>query len=384
MQYAFRIPGGTLRIATEREELPLRQLLGFAARANPRRPFLFVSKVLGRHIPCRPALMRDTYRRLAAPLLDAPGPVWVIGLAETATGLGAGVADSLARTRGRPDIGLQHTTRLPLATAPMLTFEEAHSHAPTHLLHYPMPALADHFGAARTLVIVDDEISTGQSVRRLAEQLRPWMPKLSLIVLVSLVNWLDTPARERIARALAAPPGSRRIAWCSLLDGQFDFAPTPGTRPAVLPADVAARRPGWPARADQGRRGLLMPAGGSRPPALALPPAACSRALAVIGTGECAFAPFLAAEGLELAGLDVTFQTTSRSPVMPGGAVGHSVACPDPYGEGVGYYLHNPPGAQRLTIALYEDPLACEAPHPGLAWLRYPIPRPPRGPAETP
>ena len=97
MNYAFNIPGGTLRITTEREELPLTDLLGFAARANPRRPFLFVSKVLGRHIPCRPRLMRDTYQRLAAPLLDAPGPVWVIGLAETATGLGAGVADSLAR-----------------------------------------------------------------------------------------------------------------------------------------------------------------------------------------------------------------------------------------------------------------------------------------------
>ena len=371
MNYAFNIPGGTLRITTEREELPLTDLLGFAARANPRRPFLFVSKVLGRHIPCRPRLMRDTYQRLAAPLLDAPGPVWVIGLAETATGLGAGVADSLARARGRTDIGYQHTTRRPLAAPPMLTFEEAHSHAPTHLLHRPRPALADHFSGARTLVIVDDEVSTGQSVKRLAEKIRPWMPKLESIVLVSLVNWLGAEQREQLARDLG---GTCRIRWCSLLDGQFAFAPDAGAVTGELPTDVEASGPGWVAREDLGRRGLHLPPGGSRPPRLALPLDDTAQAVSIIGTGECAFAPFLAAEALELAGRDVTFQTTSRSPVRLGAAVTRTAVCPDPYGEGVGYYLHNPPGADRLALALYEDARACHTPHPGLAWQRLPIP----------
>ncbi|WP_295455011.1 phosphoribosyltransferase domain-containing protein [uncultured Thiodictyon sp.] len=375
MHYAFTIPGGTLRITTQREELPLTDLLGFAARANPRRPFLFVSKVLGRHIPCRPRLMRDTYRRLAAPLLDAPGPVWVIGLAETATGLGAGVADSLARTSGRTDIGFQHTTRRPLAAPPMLTFEEAHSHAPTHLLHRPQPALADHFSGARTLVIVDDEVSTGQSVRRLAEQIGPWTPKLESIVLVSLVNWLGAEQRGQLARALG---GTCRISWCSLLDGQFAFELDAGAVTGALPTNVEASGPGWVAREDLGRRGLHLPPGGSRAPILTLDDT--DRALAVIGTGECAFAPFLAAEALELAGQDVTFQTTSRSPVLLGGAITRTCGCPDPYGEGVGYYLHNPPGTDRLALALYEDARACDAPHPGLAWQRLPIPGAPEAP----
>ncbi|WP_295387915.1 phosphoribosyltransferase domain-containing protein [uncultured Thiodictyon sp.] len=371
MNYAFDIPGGTLRIATEREELPLSHLLGFAARANPRRPFLFVSKVLGRHIPCRPQGMRDTYRRLSAPLLDAPGPVWVIGMAETATGLGAGVADSLARANGRTDIGYQHTTRRPLAAPPLLTFEEAHSHAPTHLLHRPLPALAHLFEGARTLVIVDDEVSTGQSVKRLAEQLGPRMPKLEQIVLASLVNWLGAAARERIARDLG---GTVRTRWCSLLDGQFAFEPDAGAVTGALPADVEARQTGWVAREDLGRRGLHLPPGGARPPALAPPLEAAGRPLTIIGTGECAFAPFLAAEALELAGRDVTFQTTSRSPVLLGGAVARTAVCPDPYGEGVGYYLHNPPGAERLALALYEEARACNTPHPGLAWQCMPIP----------
>ncbi len=384
MTYVFTIPGGSLRIATEREALPLDALLGFAARANPRRPFLFVSKVLGRHIPCRPAQMRETYDLLAAPLVAASGPIWVIGMAETATGLGAGVADSLARLSGRHDIGYQHTTRLGLPRPPLLTFEEAHSHAPTHLLHRPSPALADHFAAAQTLVIVDDEVSTGQSVRRLVAELRPWMPKLSLVALVSLVNWLDAGARERLAHGLAAPAGSPQVRWVSLLDGQFTYEAESGAAPVALPTDVDSRGSGWVARADLGRCGLSMPARGFRPPAIAIQADDTARPLAVIGTGECAFAPFLVAEALELAGWDVTFQTTTRSPVLPGGAVARTVACPDPYGEGVGYYLHNPPGAERLAVALYEQAGACEAPHPGLDWRRYTIPPAPQGLEKTP
>ncbi|NCA72864.1 MAG: hypothetical protein EOM91_22980, partial [Sphingobacteriia bacterium] len=77
-EYVYSIQGGTLHIETTEERLPLDTLLAFAARANPRRPYLFVSKVLGRHIPCAPAQMRETYRLLAEDLVDLPGPVWTI------------------------------------------------------------------------------------------------------------------------------------------------------------------------------------------------------------------------------------------------------------------------------------------------------------------
>lgn len=40
-------------------------LLGFAERINPKRAFLFVSKVLGRHIPVSPKVMRHAFTDLA-------------------------------------------------------------------------------------------------------------------------------------------------------------------------------------------------------------------------------------------------------------------------------------------------------------------------------
>ena len=56
---------GRLELHIERADLPPQTLFDFAERQNPRRAFLFVSKVLGRHIPVSPAVMRDIHQRLA-------------------------------------------------------------------------------------------------------------------------------------------------------------------------------------------------------------------------------------------------------------------------------------------------------------------------------
>jgi hypothetical protein len=203
----FPVPGGRLRVTTRRALWPLERLLGFAARANPKRPFLFVSRVLGRHIPVRPSEMRASYRMLAEPLHQLPGPIWVIGMAETATGLGLGVADSLASDAGRSDVFAQHTTRFHSDEPPLLTFSESHSHAPTHLVRQPAPALRATFGGARSLVIVDDEVSTGRSVSALVRGLLARMPAVDSVAFVNLVDWLDSEQRARIDRELA---GCRR------------------------------------------------------------------------------------------------------------------------------------------------------------------------------
>ena len=74
----------------------LNDLLGFAERINPKRAFLFVSKVLGRHIPVAPHTMRQAFSDLAHLIPDdLPQPIVVIGMAETAVGLSAGVHQTL-------------------------------------------------------------------------------------------------------------------------------------------------------------------------------------------------------------------------------------------------------------------------------------------------
>ena len=77
--------------------------------------------------------MREVHVRLAAKIADLPGPLLVIGLAETATVQGRGVAEGAALCAGRDDTLYMQTTRCRLARP--LAFDESHSHTPDHAVY---------------------------------------------------------------------------------------------------------------------------------------------------------------------------------------------------------------------------------------------------------
>lgn len=66
MQINVALEQGTLNLTIESGTHAPDELFGFAQRRNPKRAFLFVSKVLGRHIPVSPAVMRNATDTLAA------------------------------------------------------------------------------------------------------------------------------------------------------------------------------------------------------------------------------------------------------------------------------------------------------------------------------
>ena len=82
------LPTGTLELDISDSAWPIDQVLGFAARDNAKRGFLFLSKVLGKHWPVTPSLMREVHENLAAGVPAPHGPVVFIAMAETAIGLG--------------------------------------------------------------------------------------------------------------------------------------------------------------------------------------------------------------------------------------------------------------------------------------------------------
>ncbi len=152
----------------------VRNLVGLALRENPKRAHLLVSRVLGKHIPQRPGTVYgtgfDLGRRVRALLGDeAAARAVVLGYAETATGLGHSVADGLGH--GVPYL---HSTRRAVPGAAAAgTFEETHSHATGHLLLPEDPALLAGDGP---LVLVDDEFSTGNTVRNTIAALHAPLP----------------------------------------------------------------------------------------------------------------------------------------------------------------------------------------------------------------
>lgn len=348
------IQAGCLRLTLHREYWPLEECLTVATRQNPRRLYLFVSKVLGKHWPVRPSVMRAVHRQLAAMIADLPGPLLVIGMAETATALGRGVAEEVAALVGCDDVLYWQSTRCRLPRPLAFAFDEAHSHAPDHLLYQAPPALQPLLRAARSLVLVDDEISTGRTLGELARACLQYYPGLERCVWVSITNWLDPVRQAQLAAELARPLG-----FPALIEGTFQFHADPAFPLSGLPAPLSPARmlpDAW--ATDPARTGLRAGCGSAPRLPLKLP----RRPLLVIGTGEYVYSPFRVALALEEAGYDVYYQSTTRSPLLVGDAIISRLEFIDHHGAGVANYLYNLDPA-RLPVVIYEHP-ALLAAHP--------------------
>jgi hypothetical protein len=318
------LPTGRLDISVEDAAWPLDSLCGFAARENPRRGFLVVSRVLGRHLPAAPKVMRQSVRDLAARIpADLPGPVMVIGLAETAVCLGQTVHEELCRATGRDDLFFLHSTRQQIDRPLLCRFEEPHSHASAHLIYRP------NLPHPRALVIVDDEVSTGTTLCNLADALVAAWPTVEAIVVATLTDWsIGRNWQGRMPRpAQVAALLSGRLEWTQ--------SETIATAPSF---DMAAASLGHMAsHRNFGRLGLEAPI--APMPAGKLP--GIYGPLRIVGTGEFTYPPFLLAERLAQEGHDVVVQATSRSPARKGAAMATKLCFSDNYGTGVPNYLYN-------------------------------------------
>jgi hypothetical protein len=358
-QRAVTFPNGVLHLTIDACHGALDELIGFAARANPRRAFLFLSKVLGKHYPARPAAMAAIHRHLAAAVPPGDGPIVFIGMAETATGLGQGVHEAwLAAHPAATALYLQ-TTRYRIDGAPALTFEESHSHAPRVFLHLPRDAaLWARFAAARRVVLVDDELSTGNTFVNLLHALRGVMPRLAAVHLATICDFMGEARRHEVRARMRLP--------CTVgaaVQGHWQWRPADD-------ADVVTS--GAPAQCDEGHEVRLIDNGHGRlgrDRPLDVPVALARRLAAervdgptlTLGTGEFMHAAFVLARALAAHDVETFVQATTRSPILVWGEVRHALDVPDPYGEGVANYLYN------VRPGQYGRVLICHETQPGTA-----------------
>ncbi len=357
LRRSVELPTGTLELALEDGAEELETLLGFAARANAKRGFLFLSKVLGKHWPVKPADMIAVHERLAATVPASAGPVVFIAMAETAIGLGQGVFEAWLRAHpGRPALFI-HTTRYRVGTGELIEFEEAHSHAPRQFLHMPEdPALRALLLGARTLVMVDDEASTGNTFLNLLNACRRLNPGIERVHLATITNFMGAQATAALSARFGLP-----ATMGALVSGEYRFTPND----YVAPAGEAQR---FDPDADRGastRFGRLgLGAGLGAPARLAEQLAAevaPGASVLVLGTGEFMHAATLLGLELERRGLNVRVQSTTRSPILTWGAVGHALRFPDNYGEGIANFLYN------VAPAQYDHVLVCHETAPQAA-----------------
>ncbi len=384
----------------------LPELLGLALRRNPRRAHLLVSTVLGKHMPQRPGVVRgaglELGRRVRDLLGSAEGAV-VLGYAETATGLGHCVADGLG-----PVSCLHSTRRAVPGMTPAGGFEEEHSHATSHLL---LPSDAGLLTTPGPLVLVDDELSTGRTVRNTIAALHTRAPRRRYVV-ASLVDVRSSADRAGLAAfaaelgiridvvalatgEVALPPDvlERGSALVAELEGPgypptgpapkaFEDGAASGGAQAEPPAPVRAAAGeiprvdlGWPAGLPDGGRHGFTPAHRERLEA-ALPAMAERLAariapgkggpparILVLGTEELMYAPLRLAEELQnrLPHTEIRFSTTTRSPVVamdhPGYAIRSRLTFPahDGSGEGDRYAYNIADGRFDVIVSVIDD-----------------------------
>ena len=357
-QTLIPLSAGTLAIAVHRADWPLESLCDFAARDNPRRAFLVVSKVLGRHIPVKPEVMRRSFADLAAKIAaDLPGPVLIVGLAETAICLGQGVHEEYLKATGRSDVLSLHSTRQEIDAPLLARFEEPHSHASTHLIYRPA-ALDGVFANPRSLVMVDDEISTGTTLLNLATAVVGALPSIETITAVTLADWSGTDTW------LTKMPRPARVE--SLIAGKLSWQPGPNpvVKRDTATFDTAARSLGGvPSHYNFGRLGRSDIASEFDHLAASIALAPASR-VRVIGTGEFTYPPFRLAEALERAGHDVVVQSTTRSPAHLDGAIKSALCFADNYATGVPNFIYNVDvGDGRVTLICHETQADSIDPH---------------------
>ncbi|WP_258598715.1 phosphoribosyltransferase domain-containing protein [Mesorhizobium sp. AR07] len=337
---------GTISVEIDRSLMPPDATFGFAERINPKRSFLFASKLLGRHSPVRPSLMRKTYKLLADQISpDLEGPILFIGMAETAVGLGAGVHQQYSEQYDRHDTVYICTTRHALGLPLICEFQEEHSHAPEHLVHWPLvPVLVSMVKNARTLVLIDDEASTGKTFGNLFAALPASIrSNLRNTVLVTLTDWSDGAVEQIIAA---------NVKRASILSGRYRWDANGLNIDAPEVPSVEKNR-GKVISPDRDIN--LARLGVSRHHLQLDGEAASSGATLVLGTGENIWQPFLLAEKLELEGANVHYSSVTRSPISVGHAIVTKLAFEDNYGGHVFNYLYNVVPSEYVKILLCSE-----------------------------
>lgn len=348
------LPTGVMELKVDAGPFRLDDLIGFAARANARRGFLFLSKVLGKHWPVTPRLMHDIHTELADRVpADLPGPVVFIAMAETAIGLGQGVFEAYKAAHPERSALFLHTSRYHVGDTPIIEFEEAHSHAPRQFLHWPTEAaLQALLLNAHSLVLVDDEASTGNTFLNLTAVCRALNPAIERVHLATITNFMGRAANEALSGRFGVT-----VTVGAALSGEYAF-----NAGQLQQAAGAAQL--FEAHADRGASACFGRLGVNRP--LSWPTLLAERLstaigsderVLVLGTGEFMHMAFLLGRALEAGGVDVVVQSTTRSPILQWGAVSHILKFPDNYGEGVENFIYNvAPGQYDHVFICHETP----------------------------
>lgn len=281
---------------------------------NTKRKYLVVNPLQGKHVPVRPGKALELFDALAGLLEDAYDGerLLLIGFAETATAVGAAAA-------GRLGALYIQTTREQIEGVDYFYFSEQHSHATEQKLVREDLDRA----AARVdrIVFIEDEITTGDTIRNIIGLLRQAYPGPLRYSAASLQNGMDE-AHQRIYEEegirlhwllkTSHAGYEERISGCR---GDGSYHACDRETPAVQWKEHTFYQYQNARRLTEGTSYREACAQLGREAAEKLSPMKGERIL-VLGTEEFMYPALMTAARFEEEGADVRCHSTTRSPIV--------------------------------------------------------------------
>ncbi|MBQ1914498.1 MAG: phosphoribosyltransferase domain-containing protein [Selenomonadaceae bacterium] len=301
-------------------------LLRVAKRHNNRkRKYILVNPLQGKHVPVSPSLALSMMQALGDKVAARHGDArLVIGFAETATAIGAVVANAISEecvylqtTREElPDLGAH------------IDFLEEHSHAPEQSL--VTEHLEEWLARTDTVVFVDDEISTGKTICNIIARLKEEFPALEgkRLVAASILNRLSPENEQRLE---AAGVKSEWLVRLPQTDYTMLVEKFQAEEAAVAPRgkDCAYERHlvkmGHDPRRGTAAGEYFRQWEQSADEILAQLPLDLKADTLVLGTEECMLPGLILGRALEQRGAKVFFHATTRSPISICRAEGYPI-----------------------------------------------------------
>ena len=182
-------------LENEIKQYHVKDLVRLAKRDNNSiRPYLYVNPKQGKHIPSDPGETMDMCKALAAKVNSAypDDRIYVIGFAETATGVAAAISNYLDNI-----MYYQNTTREYKKEEKYLYFTESHSHAKDQMLR--STGIENCIGNIDRIIFVDDEVTTGSTICKLIESLKKnYNLNNVAFTIVSILNSMPDERKEEL------------------------------------------------------------------------------------------------------------------------------------------------------------------------------------------
>ena len=188
-----------MRVIENKSTYNIEEILTITERdGNKKRPYLLLNKLQAKYLPVDPQVTFEMFDELFHQINVnmRNRNILVVGFAETATAIGARVAEDIEKIY-HASVTYLPTTREIYKQVPMVEFEEVHSHAVEQILYGDK----ELFENADYIVFVEDEVTTGNTILNCVEKLNL---KCDYIV-ASILNCMSEEELERFQKHNITP-----------------------------------------------------------------------------------------------------------------------------------------------------------------------------------